>query len=136
MTIRTTNRWLALGLGAALLLGAVSVNAATITIVNNDGAGEGFNDPAARAPVGGNNGVTLGQQRMNVFLAAANIWGSILPSTVTIEVLSQFNPQFCDASSATLGSAGPTTIHRDFSGSLVAGHWYHQALANKLSGLD
>jgi hypothetical protein len=34
--------------------------AATIVIVNNDGAGEGFNDPTPVAPVGGNPGVTLG----------------------------------------------------------------------------
>src|SRR5262249_60190992 len=30
--------------------------AATITIINNDGAGEGFNDPTPAAPVGGNPG--------------------------------------------------------------------------------
>lgn len=37
---------------------------ATITIVNGDGAGEGFNDATAKAPEGSNNGATLGAQRL------------------------------------------------------------------------
>ena len=52
----------------------------TFTIVNNDGAGEGFNDTTPVAPIGGNPGTTLGQQRLNVFQAAANVWG-LSPST-------------------------------------------------------
>ena len=48
---------------------------ATITIVNKDPVGVGFNDPTPAAPVGGNAGTTLGQQRLNVFQAAAAIWG-------------------------------------------------------------
>ena len=55
-----------------LLAGAASASA-TITIVNIDGAGEGFNDPTAAAPVGGNAGLTVGQQRLNCFQEAANI---------------------------------------------------------------
>ena len=35
-----------------------------------------------------------------------------------------------------LGSAGPTTVHRDFAGAIFSGTWYHQALANKLAGVD
>ena len=53
--------------------------AATITIVNGDPAGVGFNDPTAVAPVGGNAGATLGQQRLNAFQAAANRWVPPLP---------------------------------------------------------
>jgi len=41
--------------------------AATIAIVNGDPAGVGFNDPTSAAPVGGNLGTTLGQQRMIAF---------------------------------------------------------------------
>jgi hypothetical protein len=110
--------------------------AATITILNNDGAGEGFNDPTFAAPVGGNPGTTVGQQRLNVFQHAANIWGSILTSSVPIIVRAQFNPQTCTATSAVLGSAGPVTIHRDFAGADFTGTWYHAALANKLAGVD
>ncbi len=123
-------------LGASMAAGSRTADAATIVIVNNDGAGEGFNDPTPRAAVPGNPGVTLGQQRLNVFQAAANIWGGILTSSVTITVRAQFDPLTCAASSAVLGSAGPTTIHRDFPGVPLAGHWYHQALANKLTGSD
>ncbi len=38
--------------------------AAEFTILNNDGPGEGLNDLTPVAPVGGNSGTTLGQQRM------------------------------------------------------------------------
>lgn len=46
---------------------------ATIFVVNVDGPGEGFNDPAPAAPVGGNPGTTKGQQRLNAFNYAAGI---------------------------------------------------------------
>ncbi len=115
---------------------AAPAHAATITIVNMDGAGEGFNDPTPAAPVGGNPGVTIGQQRLNVFQEAANIWGGLLTSNVTIFVQAQFNPLSCTSTSAVLGSAGPITVSRDFAGAPVAGHWYHAALANKLANVD
>src|SRR5258708_1706960 len=115
---------------------ATSAPAATIVIVNNDGAGEGFNDPTVVAPIGGNPGTTLGAQRLNLFQHAAAIWGAILPSVVTIQVRSQFDPQTCNATSAILGSAGPVTIAHDFPGAILTGHWYHAALANRLAGAD
>jgi hypothetical protein len=122
--------------GLLLFVGALAGNAATILIVNTDGAGEGFNDPTPVAPVGGNPGTTIGQQRLNVFQEAANIWGALLPSAVTIRVQAQFNPQSCDAVSAVLGSAGPIEVFRDFAGAEVPATWYHVALANKLGGVD
>ena len=105
-------------LAAALLSVAPLAHAATIVIVNNDGAGEGFNDATPVAPVGGNPGVTIGQQRLNVFQQAANIWGALLPSTVQINVNSQFNALSCNATSAVLGSAGAVSIVRDFPGAI------------------
>ncbi len=124
-------------LALALAISVVpSARAATITIVNGDGAGEGFNDPTPVAPVGGNPGTTLGDQRLNVFNHAASIWGGILPSTVTIQVVAAFDPQFCSAGSAVLGSAGPQSVHADFPGAELPNTWYTQALANKLSGTD
>ena len=122
--------------GALLLLGAGAAGAATITIVNNDGVGEGFNDATPRVPVGGNPGTTLGDQRLFVFQHAASIWGSILPSNVEILVRAQFNPQTCSAGSAVLGSAGPTTVHGNFTNAPILNHWYHQALANRLAETD
>jgi hypothetical protein len=122
---------------AALLVTSFGMaSAATLVIVNNDGAGEGFNDASPRAPVGGNPMVTLGTQRLYIFQYAANIWGSILPSNVTIQVRSQFNPLTCNATSAVLGSAGPVTIHANFAGAPFNGYWYHQSLANRLAGFD
>lgn len=121
---------------AFVLVAAVPAGAANIIIVNSDGPGEGFNDPTAAAPVGGNPGVTIGAQRLNVFEEAATIWGALLPSTVTIRVEARFNPQSCDASSAVLGSAGPIAVDMDFANAPLAGTWYHIALANRLAGVD
>ena len=110
--------------------------AATITIINADGAGEGFNDPTPVAPVGGNAGTTRGAQRLNVFNHAAAIWGALLPSSVGIEVVAKFDPQFCTSNSAVLGSATPQTAETDFPGAEFPNTWYFQALANKLAGVD
>jgi hypothetical protein len=116
---------------------ALSPNLATITIVNNDGAGEGFNDPAQRTPEGGNAGTTLGQQRLNLFNQAALIWGAFLDSNVPISVRAQFNPLTpCTSGGGVLGSAGPLNFARDLSAFPFANTWYHIALANKLAGGD
>jgi hypothetical protein len=110
--------------------------AATITIVNNDAAGVGFNDATVVAPVGGNPGTTLGQQRLNAFQAAANKWGATLTSAVTIRIRAQWTALTCTATGAVLGSAGATEVFRDFPGAPVAGRWYPKALTNKLFGAD
>ena len=130
---------LSLLVGSIGLLGSLlpaSVNAATVTVVNLDSQGEGFNDTTPASPVGGNSGTTIGQQRTIAFQHAANIWGSHLQSTVPIRVGGQFDPLSCTASSGTLGSAGPTSANRDFVGAPVAGTWYPIALANALAGVD
>jgi hypothetical protein len=108
--------------------------AATIVIVNGDPANVGFNDPTAVAPVGGNPGTTLGQQRLNVFQAAASIWGAKLTSVPTIRVLSTMEPLTCTATGAVLGSAGATEVFRDFAGAPIPASWYPLSLANKLFG--
>jgi len=130
-------QWLGLGLAGLLVLGSSApASAATFVIVNVDGAGEGFNDPTAAAPVGGNPGTTRGQQRLNVFQRAADIWGDILPSPVTIRIQASFDPLFCDASSAVLGGAAVITIARNHMSFPLANTWYPIALANKLAGSD
>ncbi len=124
---------------AAALLAALAVpahSAATITIINQDGAGEGFNDPTPAAPVGGNAGVTVGQQRLNCFQEAANIWGATLSSTVPILVQAAFNPLSCTATSAVLGSAGPRFVELNDPAFEFQNYWYHEALANKEAGVD
>ncbi len=128
-------------LTALLLLAALTgfvrpLGAATITIVNNDGSGEGFNDPTARAPVGGNGGTTLGAQRLNVFNQAAAIWGNLLPSGVTIRVRANFDALTCSSNSAVLGQAGTLGVYAGFSDAAFADTWYHSALANRIAGRD
>jgi hypothetical protein len=124
---------------ALLAMGLASVPAwatVTIVIVNVDGPGEGFNDPTPTAPVGGNPGTTLGQQRLNAFQYAANIWGAQLDSPVPVYIQAAFNPLTCTATSAVLGSAGAIQIFANFPGTELPNTWYHVALANKLAGVD
>jgi len=115
---------------------APPAGAASFVINNQDGSGEGFNDATPAAPVGGNNGTTLGQQRLNVFQKAAEIWGATLQSNVPIIVQAKFDPLTCSAGSAVLGAAGTTTLIRNFSGAPRSGTWYHIALANAIAGYD
>ena len=128
-------RWAALALVTAVALPAAAP-ATSIVIVNSDAAGEGFNDPTPRAPVAGNPGVTLGQQRLHVFNAAAAVWSAALQSNVQIRVNAQFNSLPCNASTAILGGAGPNFLFRDYSGRPVASTWYVEAEANSHHNSD
>lgn len=124
----------------ALLLAAAAVpvdtRAATITIVNVDGANEGFNDPTPATPVGGNTGTTRGQQRLIAFQFAADVWGALLPSNVEIFITASFDPLTCTSTSAVLGAAGAWQIFSDFPNAPLPATWYVVALANKLVGYD
>lgn len=121
---------------ASVCLSPSAFGAATITILNNDPAGVGFNDPTGVLPVGGNSGTTLGQQRLIAFQAAANTWGATLTSSVTIRIRADWTALSCNATSAVLGSAGAALIFRDFFGAPVNGRWYPKALGNKIFGAD
>ena len=125
-------------MAAVLCLGAAAPAraAATIVIVNQNGPGEGFNDATPVAPVGGNPGTTLGQQRLNAFQRAAEVWGATLTSTVPIRIGASFVPLACTATSAVLGSASADEIWSDFPNAPRAGTWYPSALASKLAGQD
>ena len=120
----------------SLFISSTAYAAATLVIANIDGAGVGFNDATVVAPIGGNTGTTLGQQRLNAFQEAANIWGATLTSTVTITIRAQWTALTCTASSAVLGSAGAVTINRNFSSAPFTNTWYSASLANKLAGSD
>jgi hypothetical protein len=121
---------------AVLLIPGTALGAATLTIVNVDGPGEGFNDPTRVKRVGGNPGRTLGEQRLIAFRFAADIWAATLDSNVEIRIQASFDPLFCNANSAVLGSAGPIQIVSDFPGAQFADTWYAVALANKRAGVD
>lgn len=105
---------------------------AQIVIVNINAPGVGFNDPTPAAPIGGNPGTTLGQQRLFAFQRAAEIWAARLDSNVPIRIRAQFVP----LGAGVLGSAGPVSVVRNFAGAPLANTWYHVALGNKLAGVD
>lgn len=109
---------------------------ASITIINGNLPGEGFNDATPAAPVGGNPGTTLGQQRLNAFTRAANIWGAALSSPVDIRIHAAFVPMPCSADSAVLAAAGTTYIFAEFTHSPRPESWYPGALASKIAGGD
>ncbi len=111
--------------------------AAHITVVNANQAGVGFNDPTAATPIGGNSGTTVGQQRLNAFQYAADLWAAVLTSDVEIRIQASFTSLTCAPTTGVLGSAGPTQVISDFSpGAQFPGTWYPVALANKRAGRD
>ncbi|HEV7475960.1 MAG TPA: PA domain-containing protein, partial [Pyrinomonadaceae bacterium] len=120
----------------AFAASASAFGAATIVIVNNDAAGVGFNDPTVVAPVGGNSGTTLGQQRLIAFQAAANTWGATLNSSVQINIRAQWTALTCTATTAVLGSAGAIQIFRDFAGAPFTGTWYNESMTGKFLAVD
>ena len=122
---------------AISLVAALSASGqATIQISNADQPGVGFNDSTPAAPVGGNPGTTLGEQRLNAFQFAANIWGASLTSGPTITVRANWAAQACTATRGTLGAAAPVSVARNFPGAPFSGSWYPGALANALTGTD
>ena len=127
-------RLAALVLSCAAVAGAQA--AATITIVNQNAPGVGFNDPTPATPVGANPGTTLGQQRLIAFQHAADIWGATLTSDVPVRIGASFVPLSCTADSAVLGSAGANEIWSDFPNAPRAATWYPSALASKIAGVD
>lgn len=136
--MRRRTRLLVAASAVALTLGVapVATAATSIHIVNMDGPNEGFNDPTPVAPVGGNPGTTLGQQRLIAFQYAANLWAAKIDSPVSIYIQANFDPLSCTATSAVLGAAGAIQIFANFPGTELETTWYHVALANKLAGAD
>lgn len=118
------------------LLVAATAHAAVITPLNRDPAGSGLNDPTAAAPVGGNPGTTIGEQRRIAYQFAADLWGAVLQSNVEIRVAASFQPLSCTATAGVLGSAGPWHVFREFDNAPLAGAWYHSALADAFAGED
>ena len=136
---RAHGRRCAVALGVVLALASAGihpVSAATLRVIDRDGAGEGFNDPTPVLPVGGNGGTTLGEQRLNAFQYAADIWGGLLRSDVEIRIGATFDPLDCDSMMAVLGQAGPDSGFRNFTGAPLADVMYSGALADMLAGMD
>ncbi len=112
-----------------------SAQAANIVLNVVDDANEGFNDTSAPfAGQTGNTGTTLGEQRLQVFQAAADYWEERLVLTVDVVVDISFDPLFCASNSATLGSAGARNLFLNFTNAPRANTLYVSAVANNLAG--
>lgn len=120
----------------ALALASLGAASAPMVINNVDRPGVGFNDKTPAAPVGGNPGVTVGEQRLYAFRYAMDLWGARLRSNVPIVVQGSFAPLACDANSGVLGSAGALQIFANFPGAKRPDTWYGAALANAQAGFD
>lgn len=132
-------RWLRIGLpaiAAGLLLIPATGSAQSLGIINLDDPGEGLNDPEERNPVGGNDGTTLGEQRLIVLEAGAARWEEFLDLTIDLRVGSSFDPLDCNSNSAILGQGGPESSLRDFPAAPAANTWYAIAQADTLDSED
>lgn len=124
-------------LSAILCMATTSAFAGAHLVIRNTNApGVGFNDTTPAAPVGGNTGTTLGQQRLNVFQRAADIWGSLIDSKVDIPVDASFTSLDCSSTSGVLGQAFATKVVRNFTNAPQQNVWYPMALASALAGQD
>ena len=134
--------WISTGLGMLLIFGlwvySQSALGATFVINNLDtGTGLGFDDPTVVTPVTGNPGTTLGAQRLLAFQAAADDWGAILKSDITIEIDATMTALPCASGGGALGSAGPNGMAlANFTNAPAADTLFPQALANSLDGTD
>lgn len=87
-------------------------------------------NPATATFVVEYNGFTSEAQA--AFQHAVDIWSSILVSSVPIHVTANWTA----LDPGVLGSAGASSIYRDFPNAPQAGTWYNVALAEKLAGTD
>lgn len=124
-----------LTLGLALALAGGSAQAASLKLLNTDAPGIGLNETTPVAPVGGNPGTTLGEQRTIAYQFAMNVWGGVLKSNVDIKIYASFAPLTCDATSAVLGSAGTNWIVYNSPG-MLPDTLYPSALGDALAGFD
>jgi len=115
--------------------GPVVVGNITINIVDSDPA-LGFGDPTPATPVGGNPGTTVGEQRLEAYKRAAEIWDETLDIDVQVVLQAIFTPLSCSPNSGVLGAAGALTVFRDFPAPSFPSTWYAAALSNELSGFD
>jgi hypothetical protein len=125
----------------AIALSSAHAYGAQVIVINGDPPGTGFNDPTPATPVGGNPGTTVGEQALNVFQRAADIWGSKLVSDQPILVIAFFLPLGCTETSGTLGAAGAYWYFANIAPAaggkaLRANTWYPAALAEKITRQD
>ena len=115
--------------------GPVVVGNFTINVVDPE-PDIGFSDPTPAAPIDGNPGTTVGEQRLEAYKHVLEIWDANLDIDTQIVVQATFAALNCTATGGTLGSAGALNVFRDFGGPAFPNTWYGGALANKLAGMD
>ena len=131
--------WFAL---AVMFAAAPAFADATVFLINGDAPGVGLNDPTPRAPVAGNTGTTVGQQRIIALQHAADIWGQQLDSPAPIGLIVSFGERACTPTGAVLASAGAWDTFANFPavgafpGPVRPDTWHHSALADKRAGAD
>lgn len=123
-------------IGWTLTADVMNGQGATFNIFPLDPPGVGFDDPRAFPGAPGNPATTLGEARVNLFLAVLSAWAETLETPVDIDVLVTWQPQFCSpGAGAVLAAAGTTFIF--FDDSLpFPNTWYHAALTEALAGFD
>jgi hypothetical protein len=123
--------------GLSTLIAASAFANAKLTVRSLDAPNVGLNDSTPTDPVGGNNGRTLGEQRMIALQFAADMWGNLIDSNVEILIDARFQSLTpCDSSSGVLAQAGPVQWLTNFDNAPKQDIWYPIALANKFAKRD
>jgi MYXO-CTERM domain-containing protein len=125
----------AIVLSAAIEFSPGVAYCATFVVEVVDGPNDGFNDPGApdaASSAGGNSGSTVGEQRLEAFQFAADVWGGLLESAVPVVIEASMEGLECSGGSAVLGAAGPSNFVMDSGG----GVWFPSALADAINGED
>ena len=115
--------------------GPVEVGNITINVVDPD-PDNGFSDATPAAPIDGNPGTTVGEQRLEAYKHVAAIWDGNLDINTQVVVQAAFVSLNCGPTSGVLGAAGALNIFRDFPGPSFPSTWYAGALANNIAGID
>jgi hypothetical protein len=124
-------------LGLVVLAAPVVASAQANIVINNvDPPNVGFNDPTPALPVGGNIGVTVGEQRLIAYRYALDLWGARLVSGPAIVVQGSFAGLPCDASSGVLAQAGAIQVWVGLEPAGLPDTLYGSALANALLDFD
>lgn len=136
--MRLINRISSLFLAGVILLAApLSANAEANFVINNvDPSGVGFNDNTPALPVGGNIGVTVGEQRLIAYRYALDLWGARLDSGPAVVVQGSFAGLPCNAGGGVLAQAGALQVWVGLEPAGLADTLYGSALANALLDFD
>ena len=104
-------------------IGWLTAGGANVAVDFADPPGQGFN------------ATSLGAARRNAFQAAADVWGGILSSAVTINIRASFTSLECDEEGAVLAQASPQFVFT-LGNAPLRNTWYAGPLAEALAGAN